>query len=119
MGLNGSKGEREVCRYLDKVDGVTAERNLNEQRSGNTGDVDTNIPIEVEVKAKKRPSPWKAIEEAKEQSEQSGADRRAVAMIRRKNGQGKPSDRIAVLSWEDFREMVRSLVESGAWDLDD
>jgi hypothetical protein len=119
MGLNGCRGEREVCRYLDKVDGVTAERNLNEQRSGNTGDVDSNIPIEVEVKCRKRPSPWKAIKEAQQQAERSQEDRRAVAMVRRKNGQGKPSDRIAVLSWEDFREMVRSLVESGAWDLDD
>lgn len=115
----GKRGENEVCRFLEEADGVEAERNLNERRSGNTGDLSTNLPLEIQVKAKKQPSPWKALEEAKEAVERAAENGRpgryGVAVLKRKNGQGRPADRLVCLSWEDFRELIGLLRGQGVW----
>lgn len=115
----GKTGELEVARFLREA-GIHAERNLNEARSGNTGDLDLNVPFEVQVKARKQPSPWKAVEEAEEAVQRAAEERDrpgryAVAALKRKNGQGKPADRIVCMPWEDFRELVALLKSNDAW----
>jgi hypothetical protein len=111
----GKKGENEVCKFLEESELIEAKRNLAERRSGEQGDLITSLPCEFEVKAKKQPSVWKALKEAKGHVEVNEEMDYAVAFLKRKNGRGKPADRVVAMSWEDFREIAQTLVAEGIW----
>ena len=57
----GRSGENEVCRFLREA-GIAIERNLEERRSGNAGDVLTDLPLTIEVKSQKQPSVYRALD---------------------------------------------------------
>jgi hypothetical protein len=111
----GEQGENEVCQFLTENDLIEAQRNLSERRSGDKGDLDTNLPVQFEIKAKKQPSVWKAVEQAQEASELTERGDYSVAFLRRKNGRGKESDRLVAMPWDDFREIAEKLVAEGIW----
>lgn len=93
--------ERKVARDLG------GRRNLDESRSGGNEDVvGHGLPLAVQAKHGKRPRIYQAVEEAREAA---GDDRLAVAAVMRSHGRGRASDRLAVLSWEDFLELVDAL----------
>lgn len=108
----GHDWEREVSRDLSSLYGVQAERILDETREGNSGDVGSNLPLAVQCKNQRQPSVWRALREAEEAA---GPGEHPVAAVRRRHGQGKPSERVAVLRWEDFVELLELLVACGAW----
>lgn len=102
----GEKGENEVCNKLEELEIIEASRNLSERRSGDKGDLDTNTPFEYEVKVQDQPSIWKAMEQAEEHAEANEDDVRGIAFLRRKNGQGVPSERVVGMSWDTFLEFL-------------
>lgn len=108
----GHEWEREIAGDLSDLDLVEAERVLQEPRDGLVGDVRSNLPLSIQAKCSKQPSVWKALEEAKE----AAADgQHPVAAVRRRHGQGVPSDRVAVLPWSDLLEIVGLLRGQGVW----
>lgn len=108
----GHDWERRVARDLSELYGVQAERILHETRDGNVGDVGSNLPLSIQAKCQKRPSVWRALREAEEAA---GPGEHPVAAVCRRHGQGKPSERVAVLPWEDFVELLGLLIRCGAW----
>lgn len=111
----GEQGENEVCAFLEDGDVIEAKRNLAERRTGEKGDLITNLPCEFEVKAKKQPSVWKAIDEVEGHVEENDSTDYGVTFIKRKNGRGKPADRIVAMSWDDFKEIAEVLKKEGIW----
>lgn len=111
----GEQGENEVCAFLKEADGIEAKRNLAERRSGECGDLITNLPCEFEVKAKQKPSVYKALDEAVGHVKANGNQDHAVTFIKRKNGRGKKADRFVAMPWDDFREIAELLVAEGIW----
>lgn len=93
--------ERRVARDLG------GERCLTETRSGGNEDVvGHGLPLAVQAKHGKRPRIYDAVEEAREAA---GGDRLAVAAVMRSNGRGRAADKLAVLPWSDFLELVETL----------
>jgi hypothetical protein len=91
---------------------VEAERILEEPREGLVGDVRTNLPLSIQAKAGKRPRIYDALEEA---TEAADPGQHPVAAVKRSHGSGIPADRMAVLPWEDFLEIVALLRAMGGW----
>lgn len=99
--------EREIARDLG------GERNLEERRSGGTEDVvGHGLPLAVQAKHGKRPRIYDAIEEAEQAA---GPGRHPVAAVMRSRGRGRAAERLAVLPWADFVEIVELLVAHGVW----
>lgn len=93
--------ERRVARDLG------GRRNLEESRSGGREDVvGHGLPLAVQAKHGKRPRIYDALEEAREAA---GDDRLAVAAVMRSHGRGRAAEKLAVLPWEDFLELVDAL----------
>lgn len=91
--------EREVSR------GLGGERNLQETRSGGNEDVvGHGLPLAVQCKHGKRPRIYDAVAEACDAAD--GTDRLAVAAVCRSHGRGRAADKLAVLPWGDFLELV-------------
>lgn len=108
----GKAGERTVAGDLSELDHIEAERILEEPRDGLVGDVRVNVPVSLQCKAGKRPRIYDALEEAKEAA---GPGEHPVAAVKRMNGRGRKADRMAVLPWSDFLEMVALLRSMGGW----
>lgn len=108
----GHDWERQVARDLSDLEHVEAERTLQESRDGNVGDLDTNVPLSIQAKAGKRPRIYSAVDEAVEAADPG---EHPVAAIKRSNGRGKKADRLAVMPWEDFCELIGLLRGMGAW----
>lgn len=108
----GHDWEREVAGDLADLDHIEAERILDEPRDGLVGDVRTNLPLSIQAKAGKRPRIYDALEEAKEAADPG---EHPVAAVKRMNGRGRKADRMAVLPWNDFLEIVGLLRAMGGW----
>ena len=108
----GHDWEREIVRSLSELEHVEAERTLDEPREGNVGDVRVNLPLSVQCKAGKRPRIYDAVQEATEAAEPG---EHPVAAVKRMNGRGKKADRLAIMRWSDFLEMVELLRAMGGW----
>ena len=105
----GAQWEREVSRKLRAI-GIPAERNLEEVRTGNAGDIqlDPDIPLVIQAKCGLQPPVYKALGEAIEVAD--GTGKVPVAIIHRDgSGRARASDEIAVLRLEDFMEMIEQL----------
>lgn len=113
MALKGAKGENEVCNFLEQIDNVEAKRNLSERRSGEKGDIDSNLPFEFEVKAKQQPSPYRAVAEAEESAQLNDDNVLPISFIKRKNGRGHKSDRLVVMNWPTFLTILEALLLTG------
>lgn len=108
----GHDWEREVARTLSDMDHIEAERILEEPRDGLVGDIRINLPLSIQCKAGKRPRIYDAVSEAKEAGDPG---EHPVAAVKRSNGPGVKADRLAVLPWEDFQEIVALLRRMGGW----
>ena len=83
----GKRFEREVAQ-LFRAAGIPAERNLEEVRSGNRGDLvfPRDVPLSVQLKVGGRPPIYAALREAEDAAPPGSFP---VAMVRR-NGAGSP-----------------------------
>ena len=110
----GARFEREIARRLSAVTGSTVERNLEEVRAGNSGDLVSDLPCTFQLKCGKAPSVWRALKEAQEAAD--GTGQFAVAVVRRNasHSSEQPED-VAVLSLDDFTEILSQLVAGGVW----
>lgn len=93
----GATFERQIVRWLKDLGFSETERNLTETRTGNTGDVFVPLKslglsqerlfrIVIQAKSRKSPSPWKAMDEAREAAGKSPSDL-PVAIVRRTHDQ--------------------------------
>jgi len=88
--------------------GIDAKRNLEEVRSGNSGDLvlPDDVPFSVQCKVGKRPPIYRALREAVEAAEDGETP---VAIIRRNGSGSRPPDDLAVLPLEAFLRLVEAL----------
>lgn len=108
----GKAWEREIARDLSELDHIEAERILEEPRQGLVGDVRANLPLSIQAKAGKRPRIYDAINEA---TEAADPGEQPLAVVKRSRGSGKKADRLAVMHWYDFLELVELLRAMGGW----
>jgi predicted amidohydrolase YtcJ len=109
----GAGWERRNCAFL-RACGYEADRNLEECRDGNTGDIKTNAPLVVQCKAGKRPNVWQAVREAEEASRDSA--KFGIAALHK--DQAKPGDEaeeIVAMRAEWWWEIVGLLRSQGVW----
>jgi len=102
----GAEWEREVARDLEAATGVRCERNLTECRTGNAGDVVTDLPLSVQAKVGARPPIYEALREAVEAAKQGEIP---VAVVKRNGAGQRKADRLAVLAWDDFLKLAEGL----------
>ena len=109
----GKKFERVVAQ-LFRTAGIPAERNLEEVRSGNCGDIvlPRDVPLTVQAKVGARPPIYAALREAEEAAPPGSFP---VALVRRNRSRSRAPDDLAVLRLEDFVELVGLLRASGVW----
>lgn len=105
----GVAWEREVAKRLSEATGLEFRRNVTENQLGNRGDivVPDTIPLAIQCKAGARPPVFQALEEA---NEVAGAGVYPVAVLKRMNGRGRPCDEIVVMRFDDFLEILESLI---------
>lgn len=91
-----------------KAIGIQAERNLEEVRSGNSGDLDLppDVPFTVQCKVGQRPRIYDAVREAEEAAEPG---EHPVAIVRRNGSGNRPPTDMAILPLENFMELVEQL----------
>lgn len=108
------RAEREFANGLSDATGRdVVRRGHEESRAGNLGDLRTDgLPLAVQVRSGYRVNLREALRDAEEAATSTEL---AVAAVYQRYGRGKPADRLAVLSWQDFHELVGLLVASGAW----
>ncbi len=102
----GAQGEREACRVLERITGISWVRSLVQSRFGGAEAPDVvpahRHPLEglhVEVKRGARPNPWAALEQA---TRDAGEARTPMVLMRR--------DRegwVVVMRADDLPELVR------------
>ena len=114
--LSRSKGlrfEREIAQRF-RAAGIPAERNLEEVRSGNRGDLvfPKDVPLTVQAKVGARPPIYPALQEAEAATPPGNFP---VALIRRNGCGSKARDDLAVLRLDDFVELVGLLRAPGVW----
>jgi len=107
----GAAWERELAGRFRAL-GIYALRNLEEVRSGNSGDLMLRIPLSVQAKVGARPPIYEAVTQAQEAA---GDQDVPVAMIRRNGAGSRPPDDLAVMPLDSFFEIVGALVEAGIW----
>lgn len=110
----GHDWEREVANRLTQATGVECKRCLVETREGNSGDIQTQLPLAVQCKVGQRPNPIAAYEEALEAAEIA---EEAVAVIKRNQGPGGKKREVAVISFEYFLRLLE--MEHGKHQADD
>lgn len=109
----GHRWNNEALNDLSEATGLFLKRQLREVREGNIGDgeVDPRLPILLETKNEKRTSPWRPHAQAREavgafRGEAHPRGLIPVAALRRSRGRGRPALRVAVVDFDDLREMV-------------
>ena len=109
----GKAFEREVARLFRDA-GIPAERNLEEVRGGNLGDIvlPKDTPLTIQCKVGRQPPVYGALKEAEEAAPPGHFP---VALVRRNGAGSRPSDDVAVLRLEDFIELVGLLRLAGVW----
>ena len=109
----GKRFEREVAQRF-RVAGIPAERNLEEVRSGNSGDLvfPKDVPLTAQCKVGARPPIYPALREAEEAAPSGNLP---VALVRRNRSRSRAPDDLAVLRLEAFVETVGLLRASGVW----
>lgn len=108
----GHDREREVVRRFNAIPGVHVARVLRETRDGNCGDVRGDVPLSIQVKVGAAPSAWAALEEATEAAEPGDF---AVALVKRNRSGARGPQSVAIMSEEDFFEVVGLLKAGGVW----
>lgn len=113
----GHDWERRIVRWLNQFDGVEAERNLTETREGNSGDVLVewrssrrlkSALILIEAKHRKRVSPWKALDEARDAAV-SRSNCVGVAIVKETHGDTEVWIDIIDLPWLMRESMAKEL----------
>ncbi len=94
---------------LEEATGVECVRCLAEARDGNVGDLTTELPIVVQCKVGKRPSVWRALEEAVEAADEGSLP---VAVVRRNSPGGRPAEDLAVLDLADFLRLLSAALRN-------
>lgn len=112
----GHDAERELARELKEL-GLWAERITSESKHGNLGDVvfrggEPQAQFKVQIKSGKRPSPWKAIEQAVETC--AATPYVPIGLVNKSNGPGLPRDRLIIMHVEDFFNLLRRAFPSDA-----
>jgi hypothetical protein len=102
----GKIWERAVARELTESTGVKHARSLDEAREGNRGDVRSSMPFVYQAKCGARPDVYGALAEAKAATDVGEI---GVAAIHRT---GRGGEKLAVLSWDDWVEVVTMLAET-------
>jgi hypothetical protein len=111
----GADWERELSRRFTEQFGVPVQRNLEEVRSGNSGDlvIPDILPIVVQAKVGERPSPYKALKEAQDVAD--GTGKYPIGMLK-VNGAGmRRAQEVAILRLEDVFDWMRQLREFQVW----
>ena len=106
--------ERSIARRFREI-GIDAERNLEEVRHGNSGDIvlPASVPLTVQVKCGARPNPYQALREAREAAEPT---KRFVVAIVHMDGVGpRKAVEMACMPLDDFFEIVGLLKAGGVW----
>ena len=109
----GHDYERELARRFTRA-GLPCVRNLEEVRSGNTGDLvfTQGDPLCVQAKVGRAPNIWQALREAEEAA---GPGLYPVAVVK-KNGSGsRPAVELACMPLDDFLELVGLLKGGEVW----
>ena len=109
----GHDYERELARRFTE-EGLPALRNLEEVRSGNSGDLvfTHGDPLCVQAKVGGRPSVWNAVKEAEEAA---GPGVHPVAIVKRNGSGSRPAVELACMPLDDFLELVGLLRAAGVW----
>ena len=109
----GHDYERELARRFTEA-GLPALRNLEEVRSGNTGDLtfSRGDPLCVQAKVGRAPNIWQALREAEEAA---GPGLYPVAVVKKNGSASRPPVELAVLPLDDFLEIVGLLKDGGVW----
>ena len=111
--VKGKRFEREIAQRF-RAAGIAAERNLEEVRSGNRGDIvlPKDVPLTVQCKVGARPPIYPALREAEEAAPPGFFP---VALVRRNGSGSRAPDDVAVLRIEEFIELVGLLRLAGVW----
>ena len=105
----GAAWERTVAKKLRDI-GIPAERNLEEVRTGNTGDIklDHDIPLVIQCKTGARPPIYQGLDQAIEAARESA--KIPVAVIHRDGtNSAEPAQELAVIRLDHFIEIVEQL----------
>ena len=110
----GHAYERELARRFGDEAGCPAVRNLEEVRSGNSGDLvfTHGDPLCVQAKVGGRPSVWNAVKEAEEAA---GPGIHPVAIVKRNGSGSRPAVELACMPLDDFLELVGLLKGGEVW----
>ena len=105
--------ERSVAARLTQATGVRCERNLDEVRHGNSGDLLVgSLPLCVQVKVGKRPNLWRALREA---HEAAGPGLHPIAVVKMNGSRHEPAVEGVFLPLDDFLEIVGQMKRCGIW----
>ena len=109
----GHDYERELARRFTEA-GLPAVRNLEEVRSGNSGDLlfTNGDPLCVQAKVGARPSVWNAVKEAEAAA---GPGIHPVAIVKRNGSGSRPAVELACMPLDDFLEIIGLLKAAEAW----
>lgn len=103
----GAAFEREVANLHTEALGVPCRRNLEEVRSGNSGDVITpGVPLSIQCKVGARPPIYEALKEAEEAA---GPEDVPVAIIRRNRSGKRSKQDLVVMRIEHYLEFIRAV----------
>lgn len=102
----GHAFENEVCGWLRALPGVTAKRVLVEVREGNSGDIETSLPLSIQCKVGAMPPIYKAIQQAREAAKPGQTP---VAFIRRNAARGREVENLVVLDADRYLSMLAEL----------
>ena len=108
----GHQWERDVANRLTIASGRKHERNLEEVRSGNSGDILGPLPLSVQCKVGGLPRIYDAVKEAVAASKPGEY---AVAVIKKDGSRHRAVVELAVMPMEDFEEIVGILTARGIW----
>ena len=116
--MSGSKSRRKGHNFERRIAnelcaaGYDAKRNLEEVRSGNSGDIEINAPLTFQLKCYEKVAPWRqAVREAEEVARP--LNHYAVAITKVNN-----DEPMVHMPWHDFLEIlgltdVRSALQEG------
>lgn len=102
----GAAWERECCAMLHQATGREFKRSLEEVREGNTGDIQSDMPIAFQCKVGAEPRVWQAVSEA---VDAALPHEYAVALVRRNQRGKRDKQDIAVIPLDDFMEILGML----------
>lgn len=108
----GAAFERGVARMLSDAIGAPCMRNLEEVRSGNSGDIllPSHVPYSVQCKVGAAPPVWRAIVEARAAAKPGQVP---LAIVRRNGAGSRPAEDLALLPVDAFVALLSSVYGAG------